>query len=121
MRSGRGASRSLRTAGSGALCVALLSSAACGGTDPPSASVAILPSPCTIARDGSLQLVADVKMPVGFVMNVTNDPGTQWSSDDTSTVTVSATGAIMGVGVGSANVSASYDGATGTIVCTVGD
>jgi uncharacterized protein YjdB len=55
----------------------------------------------------------------GSQNDITSSPGVSWTSSNNQTVTVSGAGALVGVNAGATNVSVAYQGATGTVNCTV--
>jgi len=79
-------------------------------------SVMLAPASASIGVGGTVQLAATVKDVTGLIL--TTRPIT-WSSKAASVATVSATGAVAGVAVGSATVTASVDGIQATSLVTV--
>jgi len=52
--------------------------------------------------------------------DVTSDPSTRWTSDNTNTATVDPKGVVVGVNAGITTITATYQGASGDVKCTVG-
>lgn len=103
--------------------IAMLVAAACGNdsTSSPSVSaIEISPSPCGIGRGSSLQMSARATMPDGSKKDVGSALGAAWTTGNKDTATVNPTGILVGVSVGITAITAAYQGATGTIDCTVG-
>lgn len=88
-------------------------------TDVPTGStLAISPDPVTLSPGKTLQLAGLLQASnEGSATDVTAQ--VSWSSGDTSTVTVSNTGTVSGVAPGTATVTASYEGITGTATVNV--
>src|SRR5262249_2452040 len=63
------------------------------------------------------QFTATATLPNGGSQAVTNQA--TWQSSDSSVVTVNGNGAVLGVGSGEAEVTASYQGATGRAHVTI--
>ena len=82
----------------------------------PVAAVAVSPAPATVAVAGSLQLAATTK---GADSSALTGRTVTWTSSNDNIVTVSATGLLTGVGGGSATVTATSEGKTGTTAVTV--
>ena len=96
---------------------------ACGGssTSSPSVSaIAISPSPCTVGRTDSRKLSALATMPDGTKKDITTDPAATWHSANTNTATVNSDGTVVGVNAGVTAITVGYQGASGTLDCTVG-
>lgn len=74
--------------------------------------IGVAPSSASVAEGDKIQLSATL-YPEGAVGTVT------WSSDDTSTATVSASGEVTGVAAGSATITATCNGYTDTCAVTV--
>ena len=93
---------------------------ACGGNDlgppPPVATVSVTPASATLAEDETQQLTATTLSGRGTVLT---GRAVTWSSSDLSTVTVAATGQITGVAAGTAVVSATSEGKSGSAAITV--
>jgi alpha-tubulin suppressor-like RCC1 family protein/uncharacterized protein YjdB len=84
---------------------------------PPSiSSITVSPSPAVVVVHGTQQLTATVRDSLGHAM-----PGLTviWQSNNAAAATVSSTGLVTGVSVGSAVVSASIGGFLGTSTVTV--
>lgn len=74
--------------------------------------IGVAPSSASVAEGSKIQLSATL-YPEGAVGTVT------WSSNDTSTATVSASGEVTGVAAGSATITATCNGYTDTCAVTV--
>jgi hypothetical protein len=83
-----------------------------GGPPDKVRSVSVSPSSATVAQGATQQLTATVN-PSSATATV------MWSSSNSSVATVSATGLVTGVNPGSATISASAGGKTGTSAITV--
>jgi Bacterial Ig-like domain (group 2) len=115
----RGPPRLGRRAGTGALLLALLTLAGCGGgsDDPP------LPKPATVATvrvgptTASVDIGATVQLTATTVdaqnATITGRPIT-WTSQTPATATVSTSGLVTGVAAGTVTVTATADGISGT-------
>src|SRR5512144_1801484 len=75
-------------------------------------SIAVSPSSATVAIGATLQLTATASPPGSATTFA-------WASSNAAVATVSATGLVTGVAAGTATVSASAGGKTGTSVITV--
>jgi hypothetical protein len=87
-----------------------------GGSGP--ASVSLVPKPATVQLATTLQVLAVVKDSSGATIA---HPTLGWSSSDTSVATVSGSGLVTGVAVGTATITASIgaiQGTTGVSVVT---
>ena len=82
----------------------------------PVASVSINPVNPTILAGGSLQLTAAPLDSAGGLL--ANRP-TQWASSNPLTVSISANGLISGIAVGTAQMTATVEGKTNTVLVTV--
>jgi len=105
-----------------AAAIATVSGAGCGGSNTSSkavSSISISPSPCVVVRTQSAQLSAEATFPDGTTREITSSPGAVWTSENTQTLTVDATGIAVGVNSGSTNVTITYEGASSTTNCTV--
>jgi outer membrane protein assembly factor BamB len=80
-------------------------------------SVATAPATATVGVGNSLQLSATGTLSDSTTEDVTTRA--QWSSSDTTKVAVNSSGQVTGVAPGSATVSASYGGFSGSTVVTV--
>lgn len=93
---------------------------ACGGNDlgppPPVATVTVTPARDFLAVDEAHQLTATTLSERGTVLTGRD---VTWSSSDLSIVTVTATGQITGVAAGTALVSATSEGKSGSAAITV--
>jgi alpha-tubulin suppressor-like RCC1 family protein len=106
------------------LAAALLVGIACNdSTSPPTpagsptvASVTVALSPGTLLVGSTVQLTATTKDSAG---NVLTGRAVTWASSDTAVATVSATGLVTGVAVGSAMITATAEGKNGTAAVTV--
>jgi uncharacterized protein YjdB len=82
----------------------------------PVASVSVSPAVDTLAVGSTAQLVATARDANGASLGGRT---VTWSSDNTATATVSASGAVRGIAVGSARVTATCEGHTGSSSVTV--
>ena len=89
------------------------------GTGPPTVvSIAVQGPPGAVTSVGeSGAFVATASLSDGTSQDVTADA--QWTSSDTSVVTVSATGEGQAVGAGQSEVCATYQGVSGCVLVTV--
>lgn len=78
------------------------------------------PSPCVVGQGDSVNLTATATMPDGGKQNVTTANGVDWSTGNSNTAAVNASGTVVGVNPVVTEITAGYHGATGTIDCTVG-
>jgi uncharacterized protein YjdB len=100
---------------------AMTALAGCAGSSTSSATVSAIglsPAPCGVSRTNSVQMSALATMSNGSKQEVTS--GVTWTSANTNTATVNATGIVVGVNPGITAITATYQGATGTLNCTVG-
>ena len=101
--------------GGSAVLVMVLSLCSCDGgttTPTPVASVEVSPSGETVIEVGqTVQLSATTKDSAG---NVLTGRTVTWSSSDGSVARVSETGLVTGMGVGSATITATSEGKSGT-------
>jgi Big-like domain-containing protein/IPT/TIG domain-containing protein len=84
----------------------------------PVATVTVTPSPKTIIVGGVAQLTATLKDAHG---NTLTGRTVTWSSSDETKVTVSATGVVTGVALGTVTITATSETKTGTATVTVSD
>lgn len=82
----------------------------------PVASVTVAPALDTIAPDGTVQLTASPKDSVG---NPLNGHVVSWSSSDSLVAKVSGTGSVAGQSAGSATITATSEGKSGTATIAV--
>ncbi|TMQ66810.1 MAG: hypothetical protein E6K77_00835 [Candidatus Eisenbacteria bacterium] len=82
----------------------------------PVASVAVSPASATIAMVGSVGLTAT---PVDVGGDPVSGRVVTWSSDNTAAATVNASGLVSGAAAGTATITATCEGRTGTSVVTV--
>jgi len=82
----------------------------------PVASVTLSPSPASVQVGGTLQLSATLKDANG---NVLSGRTVTWASDNTGMATVSNTGLVRGVVAGSATITATSEGRSGTTPVSV--
>ena len=102
---------------------ALASACSSTGSSTSSATVSAIglsPNPCAMGRTNSQQMTATATFTDSSKQNITTAPGAVWSSANTGTATVSAQGVVVGVNAGSTAITIAYEGATGTLDCTVG-
>ena len=95
----------------------------CGGsanTDPsgsaPVAGVSISPTPIALNQPATIQLTATLRDARG---NVLTGRAVSWSSSNTFVVTVTSAGVLSTVGAGTATITATSEGKTGTTVVMV--
>ena len=96
---------------------------ACGSSSTSSSTIAaigISPSPCAVGRTDSVQMSALATLPGGTKESITSSAGVVWSTGNASTATVNAAGVVVGVNAGITAVTAEYQGASGSVDCTVG-
>lgn len=130
MKTNRRASTFLTVAGvagpSKVGCMFLLVVAACGagsGSSTSSSTISAIelsPSPCAVTRTDSVRMAAVATMPDGTKENITSAAGVAWSTGNSNTATVDGTGVVVGVNDGITAITAAYQGATGSLDCTVG-
>jgi alpha-tubulin suppressor-like RCC1 family protein len=100
--------------------VAALAFWGCGGdnlgTEKPVSSVSVTPTTSTLTPGGTVQLQAATKDADGAVLTGRE---ITWSSSDNSVATVSPTGLVAGVADGSAMITASSEGRSGSAVIAV--
>ena len=92
---------------------------ACGSSSSSStvSAIAVSPSPCAVGRTNSIQMSAEATLPNGTKEDVTGTSG--WSTGDSNTATIDASGVLVGVNAGVTKVTAEFQGASGSIDCTV--
>ena len=86
------------------------------GSTVPVASVVVTPATATVAVGGTQPLTASVRDAAG---NVLVGRAVTWTSSDTTRATVSASGVVTGRAAGSATITASSEGRSGTAAVTV--
>ncbi len=114
----------LKHAGILSVAVVLLGFGSCSKTNDktnlvgptPVASVAVSPGSATIATAGSVSLTATPKNASGGTLS---GRVVTWSSDNTAAATVNGSGLVSGVAAGSATITATCEGKTGTSDITV--
>jgi Domain of unknown function (DUF1929)/Bacterial Ig-like domain (group 2) len=87
------------------------------GCQPQVAAISVLPNAASVVLGSQLLLNANAKNLAGDALNP--QPGFQWSSSDPSTVSVNGAGAVVGLKIGTATVSASNGSIEGQTVVTV--
>jgi hypothetical protein len=99
-----------------------MAAAGCGSStsSPTVSAIAVSPDPCAVGRTDSIQMKAEATKPDGSKEDITSASGVQWSSGNTSTLTVNQSGVAVGVNAGVTAVNVAYSGATGSIDCAVG-
>jgi trimeric autotransporter adhesin len=107
----------------GLLVVAIMDTALCGAcasstSSPNVSAIGVSPSPCAVGRTDSQQMSASATLPDGTKKDVTSV--SSWSTGNANTATVNASGIVVGVNAGVTKVTASYEGATGSVDCAVG-
>ncbi len=99
----------------------VLASAGCGGNSSSTAktmrSIAVSPSPATIAAAATQQFAATATYSDGTTANVTTTA--TWTSATTTVATISASGLATAVASGSSAITASLSGVSGTAMLTV--
>lgn len=85
-------------------------------TNAPVASVTVSPSPATVTVGNTVQLTATTKDANG---NVLTGRAITWTSSNTNVATVSGTGLVSGNAAGSATITGTSEGQTGTSALTV--
>jgi len=85
-------------------------------TDVPVATVEVLPPSASIAQGGTVQLTGTPRDANG---NALGGRVVTWTSSSTGVATVSASGLVTGVGAGSATITATTEGKSGTSSITV--
>jgi hypothetical protein len=94
--------------------------AACGGdstgSSAPVATVTVSPNPVTVEAGATVQLTAVLEDSAG---NELTGRAVSWSSDAGSVATVDGSGLVTGVSAGSAAISATSEGRTGSTALTV--
>ncbi|WP_164018512.1 Ig-like domain-containing protein [Pyxidicoccus trucidator] len=85
--------------------------------EPTLSSIALGPSPATVAQGGTLQLTVTGTFSDSSTQTLTSTA--TFSSSADATATVSASGLVTGVATGSATITASASGRTATLVVTV--
>lgn len=101
----------------------MLAAVACGASSTSSSTIsaiAISPSPCVMRRTDSVQMTAIATQPNGAKQDIGSSPGVAWTTGNSSTATVNPTGVVVGVNAGITAITAEYQGATGSVDCTVG-
>jgi|GEM_PF-2875046 len=118
------ASKLVSWPGRAAAVALLLAAAACSDSSttpsPTVSAIAVSPNPCAIGHTDSRQMSALATLPDGTKKDITSDPGTTWTSGNTNTATVSSTGVVVGVNPGITAITATYQGASGKVDCTIG-
>ncbi len=80
-------------------------------------AIAVSPSPCAVGRTDSVQMTATATLPDGTKQTITSSA--DWSTANSQTATVNPSGIVVGVNAGSTAITATYEGASGSIDCTV--
>jgi len=83
-------------------------------------AIAVSPAPCAVGRTDSLQMSAVATMPDGTKQSLASRSGVEWTTGSSNTATVNPGGVLVGVNAGVTAVTAAYQGATGSIDCTIG-
>ncbi|HVE35227.1 MAG TPA: Ig-like domain-containing protein [Gemmatimonadaceae bacterium] len=78
----------------------------------------VTPSPATVRKGSNVTLTAILQDASGNTLGLTGRVVT-WSSSDTSKATVSSTGVVHGVAEGTAVITATSEGKSGTSTVTV--
>ncbi len=99
-----------------------LLAAACGSSTSSSevSAIGLSPDPCALGRTKTQQMSATATLPDGTKKNISSGEGATWSSANTGTATVSSDGVVVGVNAGVTSITIAYEGATGSLDCTVG-
>jgi len=79
-------------------------------------SVAVQPTPTTVFQNGNVQLTAVVRDVTGAL---TTDRAITWTTSSVAVATVSAAGLVTGVSVGTATITATSEGQSGTATVNV--
>ncbi len=80
-------------------------------------SVDVTPSPCTVSRTNSVHMVAMATYPDGKKADVSGSVA--WTTGNSQTATVNPSGVVVGVNSGVTAITATYQGASGKVDCTV--
>jgi hypothetical protein len=93
----------------------------CGSSTPSSSvsAIGLRPDPCAVRQTDATQMTAEATLPDGTKTDITSADGVEWSSGNTSVLTVNAKGVVVGVNLGITSVAVNYQGARGSIDCTV--
>jgi hypothetical protein len=83
------------------------------------AALTVSPNPVVVSKGNSKQVSAVATLANGSKKDVTDDPATTWTSENTKTATVDPGGHVVGVGIGVTTVKASFAGATSSVKVTV--
>ncbi len=83
-------------------------------------AIALAPDPCALGRTKTQSMTATATLTNGTKQNITNAAGVVWSSANSNTATVSQQGVVVGVNTGSTGITVAFQGATGTLDCTIG-
>jgi trimeric autotransporter adhesin len=99
-----------------------LAAVACGASgtstsSPQVSAIGISPDPCAVGRTDTQQMSATATLTDGTKENIGS--GGTWSSANTGTATVSANGVVVGVNAGITSINVAFEGATGSLDCTV--
>ena len=102
--------------------LALLLISACDTNDdndssPTMTGIDISPTPCAVSQAAAIQLTATVTQPGGTKLDVTRFG--EWSSANTNTVTVDASGKVIGVSVGVTSITITYRDTSNSQQCSV--
>jgi hypothetical protein len=102
-----------------------LNASACSTTGSSTSSatvsaIALSPDPCALGRTKTQQMAATATLNDGTKENISNAPGAAWSSANDQTATVSSQGVVVGVNAGVTSITIGFQGATGSLDCTIG-
>ncbi len=105
-----------------AASLALVACSACGTSTSSSqvSAISITPDPCAVGRTATQQMTATATLNDGSKQGLSSAEGATWSSANTGTATVSNNGVVVGVNAGVTSITVAYEGATGSLNCTVG-
>jgi uncharacterized protein YjdB len=103
------------------VCLLGLAAAACGSSTSSAqvSAIGVSPDPCAVGRTDTQQMSATATLTDGTKQNISSDQGARWSSANTGTATVSSSGVVVGVNAGVTSITIAFEGATGSLDCTV--
>jgi len=106
--------------------LAVLALCACGSDDSNPVNIqqtgtvlAVAPSPMALRAGETKKLNAEVRAADGSKTDVSSNPSTVWTSDDSTIATVDASGNVLGVKGGQTHIKTSYAGGTTSVLVTV--
>jgi uncharacterized protein YjdB len=83
-------------------------------------AIGLSPDPCALGRTKTQQMTATATLMDGSKEGISSPQGAVWSSANTNTATVDQNGVVVGVNAGSTGITIAFQGATGTLDCTIG-